>query len=1442
MRLRWTVVVDDTGGPPSDGAGRPDGPRSIDVALECGRGTAVADVLGLLGALRACPSGDVRLQVDGAVQPDDALVGREPLVDGAVVRLRPAGAGGAGGAETTRPRRREVVPAGAGGPHLLDLVVVAGPDAGHRIPLTGRRLALGRAPVNDVTVADPRLSRRHCDLLVGTSGVSVVDLGPTIGTPAPDAGSGTGAGVRLALGDHHELGASVVALHRAPPRSRPASPPPSAMTEGTCVLPRSPRLGRPEQAPDVRLPAAPHGGRLTGFPLLAVTLPALAAVALSVWTGSAVYLLLAGLGPLLVAGGWLASRREARREGVVSRREHARACAQARERARRAADALATARVHAMPDAATLLAWCYDPPGRLWERSPDDADAVRVRLGRATDEDGPGSTTGPAPGFLPRVRLLDPAGDDEPVRSVDDLVSVDLADGALGVVEPEGPCSSARYLVGQLAALLPPTSLEVVGVLGDGARERWRWLHLLPHVPSGPAGAGDAGRAAREVAGLVRARSADERSSTGPPTLGRRLVLVVVDDPGGQLASEDLGWLAHAHRVGVHVVWVATAAARLPHGCASVVTPCSDDGVEVVVTRSADGSSARCVADRVGGWWSDRLARRLAPWRSTEPDRAAGLPHRVALADLLEISADAVAGRWRRPAAGLAVPLGRGPEGTVVVDLATVGPHALVAGTTGSGKSELLRSWLLALAACHPPSRVTFLLVDYKGGSTFDDLAELPHTVGLLTDLDGGATVRVLASLRAEVQRRERLLAGAGARDLDGYLALPGHETLPRLLVVVDEFRVLAEDAPDVLGEFVRLAATGRSLGVHLVLATQRPGGVVSADIRANTGLRVGLRMQDPGESRDVLDRPDAAWLDPAHPGRAVMVGPGLDVLVQTAWSGPTADDAAPSLTVLHPPDTSSPHRAGRDRGAGPGAEHGPRRAAGSRAGSSVGAAVASVQEAARLVGEPAAVPPWLPPLPVVLPRPDPAGDTPPGSSLPVDPEEPGRSLRLGVTDLPWRQERGVLVWDPCADGPALVLGGARSGRSTTLSTAAESAHRLGVPVLHLRAGDDEDHLVDVLTALAGAPGRGAAGSERDPHRPGGGTGLRLLLLLDDADELLDPAADPTAADELGRLLRAGHREGIGVLVAGGRALAGSRLASTARTRFVHRTTDPVDALVAGVPASAAARPAVPGRCLVVGLPGRGTGPGAQDGHPDAVDPVVEAQVFLPGEAPTGRDPARGPDRPAVPGWVPGRLPGGPEVTAHLTGTPGAVGLVVTSSGVAPWRPDLTSGGLLVVAGPPRSGRTSALSALSEAGRVAGAVARYLSDDLVRGPVGHLVQVLLVDDVDQADPALVAALEAWLEGRGGPLVGRLAPGATVVLTGSTDHFADGFRGLPLLVRRSGRGVVLHPGRTDVRDVLGTRDAPAQRSRGPGRGILVERGRAARVQLRPGDPERVGGPW
>lgn len=225
------------------------------------------------------------------------------------------------------------------------------------------------------------------------------------------------------------------------------------------------------------------------------------------------------------------------------------------------------------------------------------------------------------------------------------------------------------------------------------------------------------------------------------------------------------------------------------------------------------------------------------------------------------------------PESGTAVIVGDTEEGPLRLDLDEDGPHMLIAGTTGSGKSELLRTLVLGLAASLGPGDLAFILVDFKGGATLAPLRGLPHVQLFISDLDATAGERLLELLGNELHRREAFLARYAATDHRDYVRSrkPGDPPLPKLVVLIDEFRVFATELPDALERVVHIATVGRSLGIHLVLSTQRPAGTVSAPLRANIGSVIALRTIGEAESIDLIGSADASRLEAATPGMAFV-------------------------------------------------------------------------------------------------------------------------------------------------------------------------------------------------------------------------------------------------------------------------------------------------------------------------------------------------------------------------------------------------------------------------------------------------------------------------------------------------------------------------------------------------------------------------------------------
>src|SRR5690606_1628880 len=259
--------------------------------------------------------------------------------------------------------------------------------------------------------------------------------------------------------------------------------------------------------------------------------------------------------------------------------------------------------------------------------------------------------------------------------------------------------------------------------------------------------------------------------------------------------------LRRGPRAGVYTLALDEDQRLLPEECATVVT-CESDGTALLRGGGLDAIGP-VLADQVSIAWCDRLARALAPIRDvSRQDSDAALPDAARLLDLLGLATPtgaAVAAHWK--GATTRAVIGVGPDGPFAVDLRRDGPHALIAGTTGAGKSELLQTLISSLAVANRPDEMTFVLIDYKGGAAFKECVRLPHTVGMVSDLDGHLTQRALESLAAEIRRRERLLLAAGAKDIEDYQELLARsavsEPLPRLVLVIDEFAALVAELPD---------------------------------------------------------------------------------------------------------------------------------------------------------------------------------------------------------------------------------------------------------------------------------------------------------------------------------------------------------------------------------------------------------------------------------------------------------------------------------------------------------------------------------------------------------------------------------------------------------------------------------------------------------------------
>ncbi len=1042
----------------------------------------VVDLLGVRADRAGAAREPVEVFVDGSALDPEVSLAQSPLREGCVASLGdPAGC----------PDRE---PDG-----LVEVRVAGGPGAGevHRLGIGS--FSVGSGADAHIRLCDPDVPARVARLEVSPDGdvrisaeeYAVDAAGPRRPTD-PDAGpvvvpnreDPDDAPVEVDT----DRAMAMVELDRAPVEEDTEWPAESVLSIGTVLLSlhttdrpdaslspspkgatvdfnRPPRLLPPDRSTTFSMPTEPHRPQRQAFPLAMMALPMVGAVLMVLILDRLVYLLFGLLSPLMYLGQYITNRRHGKRTFREQLQRFRERKANVEQAARHALRTERAARRRDLPDPASLLLFASGPRARLWERRPSDPDWLDLRVGTAdlpsevTVEDSSResherTTTWYAPDVPAHVSLLDA--------------------GVVGVACPDEVARGlGGWMLGQLAGLHSPADLRLVVLDARSGGADWGWVRWLPHAR----GDVDADHLVRvgvdddtirrriaELSRIVEARrEAVSDRRTRPAADSFEQMVVLMDGARRlRLLPGVVGLLKDGPEVGVRFICLDADERQLPDEARAVV---SAHGPWLRLRRTASATVDGVRPDLVSGAWCERLARALSPIRDVSGDEeAAAVPDTSRLLSLLRLDPpepQRLLAGWQAGGRTTRAVLGEGADGVFRVDVSRDGPHALVAGTTGAGKSELLQSMIASLAIGNRPDEMTFVLVDYKGGAAFKDCSRLPHTVGMVTDLDGHLTTRALESLAAELRRRERVLARADAKDIEEYQQQKADddEPLPRLMIVIDEFAALVADLPDFVNGLVDIARRGRSLGVHLVLATQRPAGVVSNDIKSNTNMRIALRVTDQQDSGDVVDAPDAAYIAKSTPGRAyARLGHSSLVAFQTARVGgrPPGESAHDlEMRPLAWPDFAHAVPLGRlgadDEDSG--------------VASDLAVLVRALNDTAGLSGIAAPPTPWLPALPDVTTLSD---------LQPPEPASDGRvaALHFGLSDVPREQRREVATYAVETAGHLGIVGAPRTGRSTALRALAAAVGRSTSPAdVHLYGLDCGNN---ALLPLVGLPHTGA--------------------------------------------------------------------------------------------------------------------------------------------------------------------------------------------------------------------------------------------------------------------------------------------------------------------------------------------------------------------------------
>lgn len=1368
------------------------------------------------------------------------------------------------------------------------LRVLDGPNAGMEFPLPAGNSTIGSGPSNDVVLNDPGILDVHAALAIGES-IEIASLaGPSglriEGQPIQRALVGATETVQLA-------NTAVAVLHTVRPGA--------TQTDSIAIeFNRSPRVTTRFAEQTLKAPRPPQRPDPAPLPIISMIAPLIMGLVMFAVTRSLLSIVFIGLSPLLMLGSYIDTKIQTRKkhEQQVTRFNDALAALTenltATQRVERAV------RLAETPALAEVVEAIHRLGPLLWTHRPEHTEFLTARLG-----------LGDTPSRC-RVELSD-TDDAEAAYAAQlhelqqefaDITEVPIVadlreSGALGICGPRNVVDGvARGVIMQLIGLHSPADLTITAFSSPQSRASWEWLEWLPHAGSAHSPLsgnhltdsvnGGLGLLSR-LEDLVKQRRAstgdkarytfgDIKSGDGDGTRAQTLtpaVVVLVDDTA-PIDRPRLTRLAEqGGAVGVYVVWVATQVTGLPAACRTfVLVENESDGATVgQVRRGRHTVPVACDSIEVAD--ARQIALLLAPLvdAGATVDDDTDLPRTVSFLGLagtrLAAQPAAIAQQWLsnnsvlarngepHPVSGkpatLRALVGSTGSGELYLDLREHGPHALVGGTTGSGKSEFLQSWIIGMATEHSPDRISFLLVDYKGGAAFADCVQLPHTVGLVTDLSPHLVRRALTSLGAEIRRREHLLNLKRAKDLISLEQTGDPDTPPSLVIIVDEFAALAGEVPEFVDGVIDVAQRGRSLGLHLVLATQRPAGVIKDNLRANTNLRIALRLNDVEDSVDVIDDPLAAYFPPEIPGRAVAkTGPGRLTTFQSAYVGGRTSDE-PEQT----PIDMWEFMFGRKRPwANPAAAKPAKNPTGP---ADIARIVATVNAAAEQLHIPTPRKPWLPPLQQTY-----ALET---LARQADTAE----LVIGKFDTPAEQAQPVGTFTPDAAGNMAIIGTGGSGKSTALRTLAITAalnpsagptHVYGIDfssgglrlleklpyVVAVVDGADEERIGRVLRRLIALLEERSRRFTRahastiteyrklvDPDEP------RILLLLDSIGPFRDQyeyVSHTPFFTMFSQLAADGRMVGIHVVITADRpASIPSSLASTIQQRMVLRLASEDDYLAIGVPKDILSPKSPPGRAIMDDLEMQ-VGVFGGDANVSVQARAIEQLA----------------DRMRQSGFVPPepvqRLSEHIELDAlPATTAAGTAVIGVADESLAPFGVSAT--GVMLVTGPPGSGRSTALVTLAQAMRRLHPNARIVhfapEPSTIAGQDVWTHSATSVETVNELADQLTTAdgvdLMVVIERVGDfgdteaentlvELVKARSTTAFIVGESEVSSWGQAWT-LSQPFKASRRGLLLWPDGTEADSLLSTSIGTVRRTEfPPGRGISVERGKGVWLQV------------
>ena len=639
-------------------------------------------------------------------------------------------------------------------------------------------------------------------------------------------------------------------------------------------------------------------------------------------------------------------------------------------------------------------------------------------------------------------------------KKIPDLpIVANLSHGPVGYIGPRNlVLEQLQLLVMQLAVFHSYHDVQVITIMPEEERDQWDWLRWLPHatlqelnVRGFVYNQRTHDQVLNSLNQILKLRKAQKEEATRQETTlySPHYVVLVTDE---KLILDHIimeFFTEDPTDLGCSLIFVQDVMSSLSENIKTVVNIKDRNTGQLVMEEGILREIDFRLDHFPEGYDKERIARTLAPLNHLQ-NLKSSIPDTVTFMEMYgaETFSDLqVLQKWQQnaPYKSLAVPIGlRGKEDLVYLNLheKAHGPHGLIAGTTGSGKSETIQSYILSLAVNFHPHDVAFLLIDYKGGGMANLFKNLPHLLGTITNLDGAQSMRALASINAEIHRRERLFREFEVNHINQYQKKfkngEATEPLPHLFLISDEFAELKVNQPDFIKELVSIARVGRSLGVHLILATQKPSGVVDDQIWSNSRFKLALKVADRTDSMEMLKTPDAAEI--TQTGRAYLQVGNNEVyeLFQSAWSGadyqPDKDEMGiEDHTIYLINDLGQYEVLNQDLSGLDLAEDI------KEVPTELEAIVSQIQLLTESQQIPPVPQPWLPPLKERMTLQE---------LEPIQPQEAWEqkkpvSVLLGMADIPQAQKQEPVSVNLSKDGHILLYGSPGTGKTTFLQSAA---------------------------------------------------------------------------------------------------------------------------------------------------------------------------------------------------------------------------------------------------------------------------------------------------------------------------------------------------------------------------------------------------------------------